>query len=218
MFGAGSAHNCIICGMGGHAANEIPDTARLLYGEIPPEACKLVIFETADWNGDFSPWPAAPVFGREPFTGKAAATLEWLEGDLLPFLREQGILAAGDKLYLAGYSLAALFALWAFLESDAFQGAASCSGSLWFPHWMDYLRAKSPRREGIVYLSLGSKEEKTSNKVMSAVGDNTRETCRLLKANPRIKKTALEWNKGGHFASPKERLIKGMLWLLRQGS
>lgn len=115
----------------------------------------------------------------------------------------------------AGYSLSGLFALWAFLETDIFDGAASCSGSLWIDGWMKYIRDKKLSREALIYLSLGSKEERTKNPLMSTVGDCTRETCDCLKKNPVVKKITLQWNKGGHFADADTWLVNGILWLLR---
>jgi len=213
VFGTDAASDCILCGMEHHAPEEIADTAELFYKSAAAYNFRLVIFETNDWNGDFSPWPSAPAFGTEPFTGKAPDTLRWLSEALLPQLTTQGILSADSRKYLAGYSLSGLFALWAFLESDLFDGAASCSGSLWLPGWLEYLKKCEFNHDGIVYLSLGTKEEKTRNARMSAVGDNTRETADFLKQNPQIRKITLEWNNGGHFTEPVQRLVKGMLWL-----
>lgn len=217
VYGADGADSCIICGMENHIPDEIKDTAGLLYESDEAKNCRLIIFETTDWNGDFSPWPAQAAFGDEPFTGKAPETLSWIMGSLIPHLTQENIIPVDCKKYIAGYSLSGLFALWAFLESDAFDGAANCSGSLWLPGWMEYMRSRKRSRDCIVYLSLGSKEEKTKNALMSAVGDNTRESYSLLKRDAHVTKATLEWNKGGHFANPTERLAKGMLWLLKYG-
>lgn len=76
---------------------------------------------------------AEAVFGEEPFAGKAGETLDWITGSLLPYLHEKELIPEGVKKYIAGYSLSGLFALWAFMVSTEFDGAVSCSGSLWFP-------------------------------------------------------------------------------------
>lgn len=214
IFGGKEADICIICGMENHEENEITDTAKRLYRRTAPDSCRLVVFETEDWNGDFSPWKAAPVFGSEPFAGRAPVTLAWILESLIPLLKADGVLRSGVGLYLAGYSLSGLFALWAFLECDLFAGAASCSGSLWFPNWQDYLSGRTLCREGAVYLSLGSREEKTKNRMMASVGDHTRETYRILKESDCGITATLEWNEGGHFFDPAGRLVKGMLWLI----
>ncbi|MCD7864881.1 MAG: hypothetical protein LUG54_02455 [Clostridiales bacterium] len=74
--------------------------------------------------------------------------------------------------------------------------------------WMEYIRGKNIVKDVNIYLSLGSKEERTKNPLMSTVGDCTRETYELLKRNPAVKKTALQWNKEGHFADADARLVK----------
>lgn len=218
IYGKVCVDTCIICGMANHRPNEIADTANLFYKADGTENVRLIIFETNDWNGDFSPWPSETAFGGESFAGKAGDTLDWLTGSLLSYLYEKELIPAGVKKYIAGYSLSGLFALWAFLELNEFDGAASCSGSLWFPGWLEYMGSHRRNQAGIVYLSLGSKEEKTKNSLMVSVGDNTRECYAMLKQDNHISKTTLVWNKGGHFANPTERLVKGMLWLLENGS
>ncbi len=177
-------------------------------------AYTLIIFEITDWDAQLSPWPARSTFGEEPFRGKGADTLSWLTDRCIPALKAEGLIANDVPQYIAGYSLSGLFALWSLLESDMFDGAASCSGSLWFDGWMDYVRSKKISRNVSVYLSLGSKEERTKNPLMQTVGDCTRETYEYLKKHPAVKRTALQWNKGGHFADADERLIKGILWLM----
>ncbi|MCD7866005.1 MAG: hypothetical protein LUG54_08405 [Clostridiales bacterium] len=54
--------------------------------------------------------------------------------------------------------------------------------------WMEYIRSKKLMRDAYIYLSLGSKEERAKNPLMSTVGDCTRETYELLKKNPAVKK------------------------------
>ena len=63
-----------------------------------------------------------------------------------------------------------------------------------------------------VYLSLGDKEERTKNTVMSKVGDCIRESYDLLTGQG-IDCT-LEWNKGGHFKEPALRTAKGFAWVM----
>ena len=99
------------------------------------------------------------------------------------------------RIYIGGYSLAGLFALWAATRTDRFAGIAAASPSVWFPGFTDYLRA-NPVRSGAVYLSLGDREEKTRNPVMAEVGNRIRETEEILRGQG--VKTVLEWNPGNH--------------------
>ncbi|MCC8102320.1 MAG: alpha/beta hydrolase [Clostridiales bacterium] len=178
-------------------------------------AYSLVVYEVADWNAQLSPWPARAAFGEEMFAGRGSEKLAWLTDKCIPRLKEAELIPKGVPQYTAGYSLSGLFALWVLLESDIFDGAASCSGSLWIDGWMDYIRDKKLSCDALIYLSLGSREERTKNLLMSTVGDCTRETYDCLKKNPAVKKITLQWNKGGHFADADARLVNGILWLLQ---
>ena len=115
------------------------------------------------------------------------------------------------EVILGGYSLAALFALWAGYESTRFSGIAAASPSVWFPGWLDYAKARKPRAERI-YLSLGDAEPKTRNRVMATVGDCIREMDALLAGHPHT----LEWNPGNHFKDADLRTAKAFLWCLEQ--
>ncbi|MBO5144659.1 MAG: alpha/beta hydrolase [Lachnospiraceae bacterium] len=181
----------------------------------------LVAYEADNWNDDFSPWKAAPVFGTEGFGGGADKTLKWLVDDCIPYIEAEDSFytkgAAEVSRFTVGYSLAGLFSLWAYCECDLFTGAVCCSGSLWYDGWLDYIDRRQPAfdRKGLryLYLSLGDKEEKTKNKRMAAVGDNTRALSAFLNEKRENIICTLEWNRGGHFSEPEMRVIKGIVWV-----
>ena len=160
------------------------------------------------WNTDLSPWPAPAVFGDEDFGEGASRTLEKLLREIIP-----EILSENEKIYLGGYSLAGLFALWAGYQTDFFEGIAAASPSIWFPGFTDYMRANT-FRAGAVYLSLGDREERTKNPFMSQVGNAIRDGYAVLR-NAGINCT-LEWNKGNHFKNPDLRTAKAFAWLMTQ--
>lgn len=160
------------------------------------------------WNTDLSPWPAPAVFGDEDFGEGASRTLEILLREIIP-----EILSENEKIYLGGYSLAGLFALWAGYQTDFFEGIAAASPSIWFPGFTDYMRADT-FRAGAVYLSLGDREERTKNPFMSQVGNAIRDGYAVLR-NAGINCT-LEWNKGNHFKNPDLRTAKAFAWLMTQ--
>ena len=160
------------------------------------------------WNTDLSPWPAPAVFGDEDFGEGASRTLEILLREIIP-----EILSENEKIYLGGYSLAGLFALWAGYQTDFFEGIAAASPSIWFPGFTDYMRANT-FRAGAVYLSLGDREERTKNPFMSQVGNAIRDGYAVLR-NAGIN-CALEWNKGNHFKNPDLRTAKAFAWLMTQ--
>ena len=173
----------------------------------------LKAFRVEDWNRDLSPWPAPAVFGKEDFKGQAADTLTELL-QLVPGSGEGSPDAADRrKIFLGGYSLAGLFALWAGSQTDAFDGIAAASPSVWFPGFTDYLKA-NPLKTDAVYLSLGDKEERTRNPVMARVGDAIRETYDFLQA-AKVPCT-LEWNQGNHFKEADLRTAKAYAWLMKK--
>ena len=170
------------------------------YGE---DFC-LVAFKVDDWDDDLSPWEAPAVFGNRAFGGNAHKTLDLI-------LKETA--AGGRKHYIGGYSLAALFALWAVTQSDAFKGAACASPSVWFPGFTAHLKENGVRT-GLVYLSLGDREEKTRNQTMATVGERIRFIAAWLRSKDIT--CILEWNEGNHFKDADIRTAKAFVWLLKQ--
>ena len=173
----------------------------------------LVAFLIEDWNKELSPWKAPAVFGKESFGGGAGETLRYIENTLLPEIDHCYPGAEINRIFLGGYSLAGLFALWAAHQTALFYGIAAVSPSVWFPGWETYMREHSVCAEK-VYLSLGNKEEKTKNKVMAKVGENIRCQYELLLKAKGQTACILEWNEGNHFVNSDVRIAKGFGWLL----
>ena len=169
----------------------------------------VMVFETEDWDRDFSPWNARGMDDDHPLGDGGPDTLNWIREHGLPYINER---FPGQPVIICGYSLAGLFALWGFLSSDLFDGAVCCSGSLWMDGWIPFMEEHPAVREGAVYLSLGGKEEKTPHPLVSRIGDCTRRADVLLEKDPSVYSHKLEMNKGGHFADSAKRLAKGMVW------
>lgn len=166
----------------------------------------------ADWNRDLSPWPAERAFRNgEDFTGGAADFLHRLLEEDVP--RAQAVLPGSARLCIAGYSLAGLFALWAAMTTDAFSGAASMSGSLWFDGFTDWAKPRACHA-GWVYLSVGDREAKTRNPRMAPVERCTRDTAQQLAQMGIACHFALE--PGGHFDDVSGRIARGIDWLTGQ--
>lgn len=175
----------------------------------------LVSFASADWDRDYSPWAAPPLFKKSaPFSGGAPDTLAWLTDSLMPFVQQR---YSPDntpaRQMLLGYSLAGLFSLWAAYESGRFTGCGSCSGSLWYDDWLPYARERHMPAQSRVYLSLGDREGKARNQRMAAVEPATQEMATLLAADPCVADTVLTWPTGGHFDDASQRLADALLWL-----
>ena len=160
-----------------------------------------------NWNRDLSPWAAPAVAGREAFGGGAEETLS----ELLRLCTGP----AGTTWFLGGYSLAGLFALWAAARTDRFAGIAAASPSVWFPGFIDDLHSRS-LRTCAVYLSLGDREEKTRNPVMSRVGECIRDAADYLRKEGIC--CVLEMNPGNHFRDVQMRMARGFAWLLNRES
>lgn len=169
--------------------------------ELSENPFHLITVKVDSWNNDLSPWKAPIVFGNEDFGGGADNML-------------QKILAlTGDRnktYYIGGYSLAGLFSLWAAYQTDVFSGVAAASPSVWFPGFTEYVKSNEIHT-GKVYLSLGDREEKTRNPVMSKVGDSIREIYDWYTAKG--VNCCLEWNKGNHFKEPDLRTAKAFAWI-----
>ena len=208
---------------GARAAQHDPDVIEQEVSHIralaPDKEFCLKAVRVNSWNRDLSPWPAPPAFGHEGFGEGAEAALAFLLEDLIPSMKAEFALTDSghrEKLfYIGGYSLAGLFALWAVYQTDLFSGAAAASPSIWFPGFLDYMKS-NPIRTEAVYLSLGDKEEKTRNPVMSQVGKAIRRGYDQLTADGCS--CILEWNQGNHFQEPDLRTAKAFAWLLNRES
>ncbi len=164
-----------------------------------------------DWNRDLSPWEAKGVFrGGGDFAGGAAEHLARLEP--IPAFAER--FGTVKRRFIAGYSLAGLFALYTVLTTDGFDGAASVSGSTWFDGFCDFAKDRTVRCRA-VYFSLGDREPRAGNPRLAAVGDCTERLCADFAAKG--VRTAFEWNPGGHFTDPAPRMERGIRWLLENG-
>lgn len=202
---------CVIV-MNGEHENETADQLTALVREGlggGPGRASLCYVLVPDWDSCLSPWEARGA--GQQFSGKGEDTLLFIEGEL----REHLTRILGDvPLMIAGYSLAGLFSLWAYLRSGVFLSCASCSGSLWFPGFEE-MASSAPVREGAaIYLSLGGKESSTPDPMMATVGDVHERLYRRFKNDPSVLLVRYDKNPGGHFRDPEKRLAKGIVWMV----
>ncbi|MCR5485893.1 MAG: esterase [Lachnospiraceae bacterium] len=202
-LGNPGAETVLVQMVDGHDLESIEDEVRAVR-ERTEEEFRLLVMETADWNLDLSPWEASAVFGKDGFGGGAAHTLE----EVRSLCREKG-----KTYYIGGYSLAGLFALWAAYQTDMFRGVAAASPSVWFPGFADYMK-ENEIRTGVVYLSLGDREERSKNPVLASVGERIREACRVLEDQG--VSCTLEWNPGNHFKDAPIRTGKAFAWVMEE--
>lgn len=176
----------------------------------------LVTISGLDWESEMSPWPSEPVVRKDDtFRGKGPEYLQWLLTDAVPYA-EKKLGVEKPVSFLAGYSMAGLFALWTLYQTDFFKGAVCASGSLWYPGFDDFAAEQElkGRPQGI-YLSLGEKESSVRNPVLQ----RTEAVYQKLEKNYREKKirSIYERNPGNHYTDPEKRLAKGITWLLSEG-
>lgn len=195
------------------------DEGEAAFAMLSPEmqahaALAAIAMPNPEWNALLSPWEAPALFKKEPpFAGKADTYLHILTDSIMPETAAQNGLSPRRNL-IAGYSLAGLFALYALYRTDRFSGAASISGSLWYPGFSSYLREKSPiRKPDAVYLSLGDRECRTRNPLLASVQTQTEEIAALFQASGI--RTEYRLNPGGHTNQAAERTAKALVWLIQ---
>ena len=178
----------------------------------------MLSVEITDWNGELTPWEFQESNGKMSFAGRGEQLLADLEQSIIPSICQQfGIDREQSRFAIAGYSLAGLFSVWTMYQTKLFQGAASCSGSLWYPGFLQYALENELQRDSCaLYFSLGDKEEKVRNPHMAKVGEATRVLCEhyIYMDDDKVEHMVFEWNAGNHFQQVEERLVKGMVWML----
>ena len=202
--GAGAAKS-IIWLLAGELTQE---RIQLLLDELPDGLPPFVLasFGPINWNHDYAPWPLSAPDGRQ-FGDGADALIGRALTEALPAVRKET--GAAGSLYAVGYSLGGLAALYAAGSTDAFAGVGSCSGSLWYPDFIPWLREHRPSCP--VYLSLGGKEKNTRDPLMAQVECKTQEACDLLRSTI---ETVFVHEPGGHFSAPEARIAHAIRWLL----
>lgn len=103
-----------------------------LIAQHTPNPFVMAAFKIDDWHLQMSPWHDDAISRREEVGHHAEETLRFITHRLLPVLQQR----FGDlPVVLGGYSLAALFSLWAATQTDVFTGIAAASPSVWIDGW-----------------------------------------------------------------------------------
>ena len=172
----------------------------------------LIVIEGVDWNREFSPWHHEKVFPKgEDFAGEADKYLAFFTEQLIPEVERIFTLTPRTR-YLAGYSLAGLFAVYAVYHTSLFNGIASISGSLWYDGFADYVKTHDVgHTPDKIYFSLGDKEAVSARGIMRTVLTCTEQMVKLFQ-NEDLS-VILEMTEGNHFKQVPERIAKGINWL-----
>ena len=166
-----------------------------------------------NWDEELSPWPSPAIYKNEPaFGGGVDLYLEQLTQEILPAARAE---LPDDPAFTAitGYSLAGLFSVYTLYKTDVFHRAASMSGSLWYPGFLDFCRSHEMKcRPEKLYFSLGDKEARTRNPMLQKVQENTESLAAFYRGQGL--NVTWELNPGNHFRDCALRSAKGITALL----
>lgn len=187
-----------------------PEDYKQIYQKLSDrnQVCMIAV-AVHDWQGELSPWSAPAIFGKHDFAGNASLLLSELERFWDWFQSNYHV--ETDQLYLCGYSLAGLFAIWASSQTNIFKKVVAVSPSVWYMNFVDYLE-QHPIHTNKVYLSLGDKEANAKNKAMATVKVCFESVIQILqKQNIPL---TYEYNPGNHFQDVELRITKGIQSLL----
>ncbi|MCR4903818.1 MAG: hypothetical protein K6A23_13235 [Butyrivibrio sp.] len=80
----------------------------------------LAVISDIDCNDEMSPWECPPLYKNDgPCTGGADKYLDKLTKDIIPAIRNE-LGNEPEKIIIAGYSLAGLFAIYSLYKTDLF--------------------------------------------------------------------------------------------------
>ena len=139
-------------------------------------APNFVLINANNRTDDYTPWPLqASESMPMDFGGKAAEHLSFFATHVIPFCESKYAFASSEeKRVIGGYSLGGLFSLYASVNTNLFGTALSCSSSLWYPDFLDYLKehpfkAAHPK----LYMSVGDEEGVTATNLTNHQIPNT---------------------------------------------
>ena len=174
----------------------------------------LLVIGNLNWNHDMTPWNCPPLSKQD--TGAAGGADDYLKvllSEILPKAKNN-IKGTPSKTCITGYSLSGLFALYALYQCDVFDCAASMSGSLWFPDFLEFVKSHDMmRKPDKLYLSLGDKEAKTRHPLMKNIHSNTQAIAEHYeKLGISV---VFEMNPGNHFKDVEKRCAKGIFSIVQ---
>jgi len=164
----------------------------------------LLVLQSDDWDRDLSPWPAQGPF-KNSFPGHADDFIRTMEKQINE--AEAGL--SINRRIAIGYSLSALFFLYAASVTSLLDKVACVSGSLWYPGFEEYIETHGlSQRTSAVYLSLGDRESRSRNPLLSTVLEKTQSMAEILKRKGC--KVTFEMTEGGHFDNQEGRVSRAL--------
>lgn len=186
-------------------------------GEALIKACRrlgcgdftLALIRNLEDVDEMSPYK---VEALKQFRGMAEEYIKILTAGIIPQI-EKKLQEKPKECLLAGYSLAGLFSVYAMYHTTLFSKIISCSGSLWYPGFVNYVKErKLAYKPEKIYFSVGRSEKNTRNRLYRNVEACTLEIEEFFAAQKL--QTVFELNEGGHFQDIGLRMAKGIKWAL----
>lgn len=178
-----------------------------LENQAEKNKCSIVMVYVAldKWNDYLTPWPAPGETAKaQPFGGQASEFLRELESEIMPQAEKALGLEEITERNLVGVSLAGLFTLWQWMQSDTFRSIACLSGSFWYEGFIEWFKRQPvPRKDGKAFFLLGTDEPKSKIKAFRSVGENTESIVSALRSDG--VDVTFDRVPGNHFADALQR-------------
>lgn len=190
-----------------------------LVNELDTNEFIFVTISNINWNDDMTPWYMNRLFSSDnDYSGCADSYLNVLCNEVLPLVKdfiENKLFKKISFCCLGGYSLAGLFAIYSIFKTSCFSHFISCSGSLWYPGFVDFIKDNLPiDLPERIYFSIGIKESNSKNQLLSDVLKCTLDIKDYFDNNGVV--TIFEENEGNHFQDVNYRIAKSIYSILKE--
>ena len=179
-------------------------------------ALNFVLLNSNNRTDDYTPWPLqASETMPIDFGGKAEEHLSFITTHVIPFCEgEYGFASSAEKRVIGGYSLGGLFSLYAAVNTDLFGTVLSCSSSMWYPGFLDYLKehlfnAAHPK----LYMSVGNQEGTTATNLTADQTLNTLALKDWIEPNFQAGDFQFTLEEGNHGINISRRVERAVEWV-----
>lgn len=192
------------------------DNSDNLWQEIRDCGCALISVFCNNWNNDLTPWSAPAVFKNgDDFGGGAKQFLSILVNNIVPEIEKE--IGAPECRCIAGYSLAGLFSVYAFYETDLFPLCGAPSGGIWYDDFVPRYLDRRPGPEwGSIFFSVGDREGNTKNDRMARNEKCMKTLTEKLNSidDGDSYEATFCFTKGTHFDNSTDRIAQAVKWLV----
>ena len=176
----------------------------------------FVLINADNRTDDYTPWPlqASETMPMD-FGGKAEEQLSFITTHVIPFCEsEYGFASSAEKRVMGGYSLGGLFSLYAAVNTDFFGTVLSCSSSLWYPGFLDYLKEHPFKAAHLkLYMSVGDQEGTTAKNLTADQTLNTLALKDWIESKFQAGDFQFTLEEGNHGNNISRRVERAVEWL-----